>query len=592
MAAPGQIVLSTGAKPKNLRKTLLRIGKYMLKYKGLLALAVGMTIASNMLALWGPRLSGYAIDAITARGEVDFSMVFYYGKIMIVFYILSSVFAYALNVLMIKISRGIIYTIRRDVFNRLISLPVKFFDTTATGDIISRISYDCDTLNTSLSTDLVQILASIVTVSGALVMMLRIAPPLVLIFVVTVPLSMLITGFIAKRTQPLFRRRSKKLGDLNGYVEEMISGQKTVKAYNQERNTIRSLDEENDRVVDAYYKVEYYSSVTGPSVNFVNNLSLTLVSVFGALMYMAGGISIGNISSFVLYSRKFSGPINEVANIYGELQSAMAAAERIFKLLDEEPEPGDKENAQTLANISGDVRFDNINFSYKEDTPVLKNLTFHAEPGSLTAIVGPTGAGKTTIINLLMRFYDAQEGDIIIDEHSIHDVTRDSLRQAYSMVLQETWLFRGTIMENIAYARPDATEEEIINAAKSVHLHSYITRLPMGYDTVLTDDAANISKGQIQLLTIARAGLAGSKMLILDEATSNVDTRTEMLIQDAMRRLMRDKTCFIVAHRLSTIKNADKILVVKDGNVVESGTHEELMTINGFYRELYNAQFM
>jgi ATP-binding cassette subfamily B protein len=492
---------------------------------------------------------------------------------------------------MITVSRKVIFTLRREIFDRLTGLPVKFFDTHATGDILSRVSYDCVTLNASLSTDLVQILASIVTVLGALVMMLQISPTLVLVFAVTVPLSVLVTRYIATHTQPLYRDRSRKLGALNGFVEEMITGQKTLKAYNQEAGTIAQLDAVNDAAVEAYYKTDFAAAVTGPTVMFINNLSLTLVSVFGALIHLAGGMSVGNISTFVLYSRKFSGPINEVANIYGELQSSMAAAERIFRLLDEPLEPADSANAAPLHQVEGDVRFDHARFGYLPGVPVLKDLSLTAQPGSLTAIVGPTGAGKTTIIKLLMRFYDLDGGAITIDSTDTRDLTRDSLRRAWAMVLQDTWLFRGTIFENLAYGRPEATREEVIAAAKSVRLDGYISRLPQGYDTVLSDDAANISKGQMQLLTIARAGLMGSRMLILDEATSNVDSRTEVQIQQAMRALMRDKTCFVVAHRLSTIRGADQILVVRDGDVVESGTHAQLMAQGGFYRELYDAQF-
>ena len=591
MPPPGQITLSTGARPKDLRRTLRRIFGYMLRYKGLLALALIMTVASNLLALIGPRLAGQAIDAIIGPGNIDLPVVWRYATLMAVFYVLSSIFTYLLDILMIYISRNVIRTLRQDIFDKLMRLPVRYFDTHMSGDIISKISYDCDTLNASLSTDLVQVLASAVTVTGALVMMLQIAPLLVLVFAITVPLSVLVTRFIAKRTQPLFRTRSQKLGEMNGFVEEMISGQKTLKAYNRQQGAVDDLDDINEGVVGAYYKAEYYSSITGPSVNFINNLSVTLVSVFGALIYMAGGMSVGDISSFVLYARKFSGPINEVANIYGELQSAMAAAERVFRLLDEDIEPEDIANAETLTDIEGDVRLDAVSFGYLEGKTVLKNLSLHAEPGSLTAIVGPTGAGKTTIINLLMRFYDIGGGAITVDGKNTRSLTRESLRRAWAMVLQDTWLFRGTIAENLSYGRPEATREEVIAAAKSVHLHSYIMSLPQGYDTVLTDDAANISRGQMQLLTIARAALQDRHMLILDEATSNVDTRTEVRIQQAMRALMQDKTCFVVAHRLSTIRNADKILVVKDGDVVESGTHTQLMAARGFYRELYDAQF-
>jgi len=401
----------------------------------------------------------------------------------------------------------------------------------------------------------------------------------------------MLTTFITRRTQPLFRLRSRKMGELNDFSEEMISGMKTLKAYNQEENTLASLDAINEEVVTSYYKSEYYSSIMGPSVNMVNNLSLSLISVFGALMFMNGKISLGNISSFVQYSRRFSGPINEIANIYGELQSAIAAADRVFTLLDEPLEKADAENAHVLTDVKGDVEMKDVSFGYEKGKTVLKNLSFEARSGALIAIVGPTGAGKTTLINLLMRFYDIESGRITVDGKAVDEVTRASLRRAYSMVLQDTWLFSGTIYDNIAYAKPGATRQEVEAVAKAAKIHNYIMSLPDGYDTVITDDGANISKGQKQLLTIARAMLVDAHMLILDEATSNVDTRTEVQIQKAMRLLMQNKTCFVVAHRLSTIKNADLILVVKDGNVIERGTHKELMKQGGFYRELYDSQF-
>ena len=381
------------------------------------------------------------------------------------------------------------------------------------------------------------------------------------------------------------------MGELNGFVEEMVSGQKTLKIYDQEENTIEKFNGKNKEAVDAYYNAEYYGSMIFPAINFINNVSLACISVFGSLLYLAGSMSIGQISSFVLYSRKFSGPINEMANIMNDLQSSLAAAERVFALLNELPEAKDTEEMMALNTVKGDIILENVRFSYDANQVIIKDLSLQVEAGKLVAIVGPTGAGKTTIINLLMRFYDAEAGHIYVDGNEVHELTRDSLRKSFAMVLQDTWIFHGSIYENLTYGKENATMEEVVKAAKTARIHSFIEHLPNGYQTILSDEGTNISKGQKQLLTIARAMLLDAKMLILDEATSNVDTRTEKKIQEAMRHLMKDKTCFVIAHRLSTIKNADLILVVDRGDVVERGTHEELMEKGGNYWQMYQAQF-
>lgn len=579
-------------RPKDRRGVILRLTRYLLRYKGMIVLAMALTISSNLFQLVGPTLCGLAIDAVEpGPGRVDFARVFTYAGWMIAFYAASALLSYALSILMIRISQRITRQMRKDVYDKLMELPIAYFDRTQTGDILSRISYDIDTVNASLSSDLVQILTSVITVVGALVMMVRLSPVLVLVFCVTVPASVLLTRYMTRKVRPLFRRRSASLGELNGFVEEMVSGQRTLRAYRREAYVQRQFAEKNEDAVQSYYRAEYYGSMTGPCVNLINNISLSLISVMGALLYLAGGITLGNVSSFVLYSRKFSGPINEAANILSELQSACAAAERVFRLLDEAPEAADSPDAQPLACGAGEVRITDLSFGYERDRVILENVSLVARPGSLVAIVGPTGAGKTTLINLLMRFYDPQAGSIEIDGQDTLRVTRSSLRGSFAMVLQDTWLFGGTIYENIAYGAGSATREQVVAAAKAAHIHGAIMQLPEGYDTVLREDGANISKGQKQLLTIARAMLQSAHMLILDEATSNVDTRTELHIQAAMRSLMRDKTCFVIAHRLSTITSADVILVVRDGNIVEQGSHAELMQKGGFYSELYRAQF-
>ena len=579
-------------KPKDRRKVLIRLWGYIYVHKFMALGAVLLTIASNLLALLGPWLSGRAIDAIGLEpGGVDFSSVFFYCGLMVVFYGISSGLSYALSILMIHLSQKIVREMRQQVFDRLTLLPVRYFDRHQTGDIVSHLSYDIDTVNASLSNDLLQIAASAITVVGSLVMMIAISPILVLVFAVTIPMSILFTRYMTRKVRPLFHKRSVKLGELNGFVEEVISGQKTTKAYHQEQTMTGRFDQKNKEAVDAYYNADYYGAMTGPSVNFINNLSLAFISMFGAVLFLLQRISIGDLSSFVLYSRRFSGPINEMANIVSELQSACAAAERVFDLMDQPTEPEDAPDALELSRVDGDVRMEGVRFGYDQSKTIIHNLDLHAPPGGLTAIVGPTGAGKTTLINLLMRFYDPDQGRITLDGRDIRDVTRKSLRLSYAMVLQDTWLFTGTVFENLAYGKKGARREDVEAAAKAARIHRYIQALPEGYDTILDENGVNISQGQKQLLTIARAMLLDAKMLILDEATSNVDTRTEQQIQAAMRTLMKDKTCFVIAHRLSTIQNANNILVVRDGDIVEQGTHQELMARNGFYAGLYNSQF-
>ena len=587
---------------KNTKSILLRLGGYVFKEWPLFLSAVIFTLLSNQLSLLGPKYSGAAIDAIEFSAGSDLSAVWENVIKMAVCYIFSALLSYFLAVIMIHLSQKIVYAMRKQLFEKLNTLPVGYFDTHPTGDIISRISYDIDTINSSLSHDLVQVMTSIYTVIGSLVFMWNISRPMILIFAFTVPASILFTRYRSKKVRPLFSERSRKLGELNGFAEEMLSGTRTIEAYGKQGVISGRFNERNESAMEAYYRAEYYGATLGPSVNFINNLSMSLVAMLGGILYMLsfGGkvdeasvffITLGGVAQFVQYSRKFAGPINEFANILHEFQSAFSAAERVFRIIDEEPEPEDSAEACGLDDVEGSVEFDDVSFGYTPEKTILHDIDFTAKPGKTIAIVGPTGAGKTTIINLLMRFYDADSGEIRLDSLPIKNIKRRDLRKAYTMVLQDTWLFHGTIFENIVYGRENATFEEVKAAAKAARIDSYIESLPDGYETVLSDDGTNISKGQRQLITIARAFLSDAPMLILDEATSNVDSRTEIKIQEAMAELMKGRTCFVIAHRLSTIQNADNILVVQHGTITEQGTHEELMQKGGFYSTLYNSQF-
>ncbi len=588
---------------KTAMHVIRRLSKYVLKHKLMFLAAIILTLVSNQLSLMGPIFTGNAVDAMAGKGGVDFATVRENVIKMLGCYLAAGILSYAMAVLMIHISQKIVYTMRKELFEKLTTLPVGYFDTHPAGDIISRISYDIDTVNASLSNDLVQVMSSIYTVVGSLIFMWQISKPMIVVFCVTVPVSVLFTRYRSKKVRPLFHERSAKLGELNGYAEEMLSGGRTICAYGREEEISSRFSKRNKATMDAYYNAEYYGATLGPSVNFINNLSLSLVMIMGGVLYMlsTGGrvseasvffITLGGIGEFVQYSRKFAGPINEFANIINEFQSAFSAAERVFRIIDEAPERADSESAGELGDISGEVKLKDVSFGYTPDKLILKKISLTAKPGKTIAIVGPTGAGKTTVINLLMRFYDADSGEILVDGRSIDGIKRASLRKAYTMVLQDTWLFGGTIFDNIAYGKEGATLEDVQRAARAARLEGYINRLPNGYDTVISDNGVNISKGQRQLITIARAMLMDSNMLILDEATSNVDSRTEIKIQEAMKKLMSGKTSFVIAHRLSTIRNADLILVLRNGEIDEQGTHDELMKKGGFYASLYNSQFV
>lgn len=588
---------------KKTRKGIfVRLSKYVFHQWPLFTVALLLTLMANVLALLGPRYSGAAIDAIETAGGVDFSLVWENVMLMIGCYVLSAIFSYVLSVVMLHLSQSITYRMRKQVFEKLTSLPVNYFDTHATGDIISHLSYDIDTINSTLSHDLIQVMTSVYTVVGSLVFMWYISKPMILIFVFTVPISILFTRYRSKVVRPLFRKRAKKYGELNGFAEEMLTGSRTIRAYGREEKISSQFNDINDEAMDAFYSAEYNSALLFPTINLINNVSLTLVAIMGGILYMFSKngtfvsasmfyITLGGVAQFVQYSRKFAGPINEFSNILHEFQSAFSAAERVFAILDEEPEKADAPDAAALTDVKGNVSINDVSFGYTEDKTVLKNVNVSAKKGQTVAIVGPTGAGKTTIINLLMRFYDQDSGEIKIDGIPSDKIKRKDLRRAFTMVLQDIWLFCGSIYDNIVYGREDATPEEVYEAARSARIASFIEGLPDGYDTILSDDGVNVSKGQKQLIAIARAFLSPSPILILDEATSNVDSRTEIKIQSAMNELMRERTCFVIAHRLSTIQNADTILVVKDGAIIEQGNHEELIKKGGFYCSLYNSQF-
>ena len=579
-------------RPKDKKGAMVRLISYIVKYRVYLFAAVILGTAGNVAALVGPMIAGKAIDVISAgKGNVNFNKVMFYVVCLFIFYIISSVMTYILSTIMIKLGRKVANDMRKEVFAKLLKLPVSYFDNNQTGDIISRVSYDIDVINTSVSADVTQLITSIITIVGSFIMMFVISRKLIVVQLITLPASILYTRYMTKRTRPLFSARSKKYGQMNGFTEEMFTGQKTIAAYAKEDVMIKRFEKYNEEAADGYYNADYYGTIIGPSIGFINNFSLALIGVFGSLLYIAGKGSLGQISSFILYSRKFSGPVNEVANMYNEILSALAAAERVFRLLDEEEETPDGRETKVLKEVKGEVLFENVTFGYEENETVINDFSLTVKPGKVVAIVGATGAGKTTLINLLMRFYDVDGGSIKIDGTDIREYTRDSLRNAFTMVLQDTWVFGGTIRENLVYGNENVTDDMLKEAVKACNLEYYINNMPEGYDTLIREGGNNISKGQKQLLTIARAMLINKHMLILDEATSNVDTRTEKEIENAMLKLMENKTCFVIAHRLSTIENADVILVLKDGVISEQGTHRELLEKGGIYYNMYMSQY-
>lgn len=583
-------------KPRDTKGTLLRIIRYLMQYKWIVLALLICSFLANIGNLMGPRYAGKAISVAeegykAGTGMVDMALVRHYAMIMLVLYAGSNVLNFLIAIGMARVGRHVAENMRRDVFAKLMRMQVGYFDRHQAGDIISRVSYDIDVVSTSLSADVIHILTSMVTVAGSFVIMCTISIPLVLCMLFTIPVSILFTRHMGKITRPLYSKRSAAYGTMNGFAEEMFTGQKTILAYAHEDEVSEKFSGINRGAAEAYRNADGMGMRMGPTIGMISNFGLAAIGMGGAVLYMMEIVTLGQISSFVLYSRKFSGPINEISNIINEIFSALAAAERVFNLLDQPEETADVENPEILETCRGHVEAEDVSFGYIPGKTVLHHLKMEAKTGETIAIVGHTGAGKTTIINLLMRFYDPDVGLIRVDEKPHHFYTMESLRRNYAMVLQDTWLFQGTIFDNIAYGKENATMDEVVTAAKAARIHNYIMRLPNGYNTVITEDGGNISKGQKQLLTIARAMLYNTSMLILDEATSNVDTATERQVQKAIRSLMKNKTCFVIAHRLSTVQNADHILVVDHGDVVEQGTHDELMASRGAYYRLYASQF-
>ena len=568
--------------------TLSRLYSYVAEHKKILALLVISALLANIFMLAAPYISGHAIDFIKGENNVDFPMVMKFIGILFAVYVLNALFTWGMTVFTNSLSNRTIEKMRRDAFEKISRLPLKFFDGHSHGDIISRLTNDIDSVSEGLLQGITQLFSGLVTVIGSLVMMFWLNWKITLCVIVITIICIFVSKFIATNSGKMFRLQAQTVGELNGYVSETVGNLKVVKAFGYEDRSNEVFGEINSRLYDCGQKAQFYSSLVNPSTRYINNLAYISVGVLGGLAALAGHLSVGIISSFLIYATQFARPINDMTSILTQLQSAQAAAARIFALGDIEPETPD-ENRPELDVKGGEVVFKDVDFSYDKNRELIKDLNITAKPGQRVAIVGPTGAGKTTIVNLLMNFYGVDNGAIVVDGQDIDSVTRDSLRKNFGMVLQDTWLFSGTVKENIAYGKEGATDEEIIAAAKAASADSFIKRLPDGYDTMITEDGGNLSGGQKQLLTIARAMLSDPKVLILDEATSNVDTMTEQRIQRAFLKMMEGRTSFIIAHRLSTIREADLILVMDKGRIVEQGTHKELLAKNGFYAKLYNS---
>ena len=586
-------------KAKDFKGTVKKLWRYLSKYKIALIIVILFTIASTVFSVVGPKILGNAttelfngvISKYTGGAGINFTKI---GKILLfllALYICSAIFSYIQGIIMTNISQKLAYRLRKEVSKKINKLPMKFYDNKTHGEILSVITNDIDTLSQNLNIEATQVISSVATIIGILIMMFSIDWIMTLVALLTLPLSIVIIAFIMKKSQGYFKSQQDYLADVNGEVEEMFSNQSVIRVFNAENKMISKFEYDNNKLADVAWKSNFVSGLMHPIMNFVGNLGYVVIAILGSYFAIIGRITVGNIQSFIQYTKNFTNPIAQIAQISNMLQSMVAASERVFEFLDEEEEKEKNKKFIPTNKIEGSVEFKNVKFSYNQDKIIINDFSAKVKPGQKIAIVGPTGAGKTTIVKLLMRFYDLNSGEILVDGHNINDYRKEDIRGLFGMVLQDTWLFNGTIMENIRYGRLEATDDEVIEACKMAHVHHFIQTLPDGYNMILNEETTNISGGQKQLLTIARAILADPKILILDEATSSVDTRTEILIQKAMDKLMEGRTSFIIAHRLSTIKNADLILVMDSGDIVEQGTHEELLKKNGFYAKLYNSQF-
>ncbi|MBQ8349570.1 MAG: ABC transporter ATP-binding protein [Ruminococcus sp.] len=588
-----------GEKPKHFKNTLKKLVSYIGVYKIPIIVVMILAAIATVFAVAGPKIMAKATNAlfdglmlkIAGTGGIDFG---YIGKILLFtlgLYIFSSVVSFVQGWIMSGISQKLSFRMRKDISEKINRMPMSYFESRTYGEVLSRITNDVDTLGMTLNQSVTQIITSVATLIGTLIMMLSISPLMTLISLIILPVSAILLSFVIKKSQRHFRTQQEYLGHINGQIEETYGGHTVIQAFNKEGETVEDFCRTNDILYKSAWKSQFLSGIMMPVMSFVGNIGYAGVAISGGLLAIKGVIGIGDIQAFIQYVKQFTQPIQQIAQVINQVQSMAAAAERVFEFLDEEEEEQTEENAAVLPEISGCVKFDHVSFGYDPEKIIIHDFSADVKPGQKIAIVGPTGAGKTTMVKLLMRFYDVNGGAIMLDGVDVKKIPRRQLRENFGMVLQDTWLFNGTIMENIRYGRLDATDEEVIAAAKSAHAHHFIKSLPNGYNMVLNEDASNVSQGQKQLLTIARAILADSKIMILDEATSSVDTRTETLIQDAMDRLMSGRTSFIIAHRLSTIRNADLILVMKDGDIIELGNHDELIEKNGFYAQLYNSQF-